>query len=1341
MCIRIPLIFRLFSAVFAIGIFARPAAAETLTWGIGGAGGPGTWDTTTANWYNGISDVTWGNDGAYFTGVTGSTVTIAAPGVTANTLTFNTFGYLVASSTLTLANAATITTQSVDAGINSIITGSAGLVKAGSGFLILGGANTYTGGTTISAGTLQIGNGGAGGILPGDVVNNAVLAFNRSNTQTYAGAISGSGEVTKAGTGTQILTGTNSYAGQTSVTNGTLLFGNAAALSASTSILLSGTSTVGFSFAPLDQTLLGRLQSASQGTVAITEASNSNALDFAAAALPTVSLGATGISTYSGVLTPSGTTYRLGGGGGALTVTSALSGANELALFSGLSGGTVILPNANTHSGGTVINSGTVAIGDNGALGTGTLTFGNQGMLRSTGGARTISNPVVLPNVSGNSALIGGNDAITFTGPMSLSVAGNGLRSILTTNTRLTQISGGLTMTYTGVATGQSPNLGFVGTGDIEVNSPLVSTFSATTYTASNVFAYLPGSTVTISGTGNAWGNGNSRLEATAESTVRIASPAPTWNGVVPNPAAPAARQLFFTPRSGGKITYDLGPLIGTTSATANAGINTTGGTFELIGKSTGTSSLTMVSSFFVYIIGDTTIKIDPNGGAGTSLILNSTSTLGWRTDLGNKGFMNSVLLDASAPGANFVSSGAIISGTATPAPLPLKNGIGSWNVVIKDTTGNIGYATTENPGDVVSNIVRYTGATTLTPTSTGTATNYITSGNLTIDPGVNPSYSTLQINTTGGGTLDLGGDNLVSSRSILVTGSDDYVIQNGTLKGGLHPDGSQGPAMALHYGTGVLTIAAQFETFAGFTKTGPGLVHLTGTNTNLGSTTISGGVLRAVQGVGLSQDSALVLGGGILETSGTLTRSLGTGVGNLLAWTNGVNAASGGFAGYSENPDPASDPLIILIGGTNASPSTWGTESSVFLQSGAALLLNSKTANTMVDYRNTLALGSAIPRVIDVADNPNLTTDFARISGVITGATAPLYKTGAGLLELTGSNNYAAATIIAEGTISTPLLANGGVNSGIGSSSSAASNLVITGTGTLKYTGSGTTSDRLFTVGTGGAAIDASGSGALVLNNTGAMGLDALNSANSIGARTLTLTGTNTLRNTLAAAIGDQSTNATSLTKTGLGTWVLSGTSSYSGDTTVSEGTLLVSSSGVLNAVGDVNVAANAAFGGGGSVGEVLVSSLATLLLEPDTGDTNGLTATQVTLNDDSIMRFSLGTTNGMLTVSNFLAGGGMTNIDLQLNYTGTGLTVGQTLTLVDYTSTTFNTSNVSQFTVSSIGAGPVTGTLFWDVPDSSLKFTVDAIPEPSTWVLLGLGVTFVAARRRIMNVLRNLP
>jgi autotransporter-associated beta strand protein len=102
------------------------------------------------------------------------------------------------------------------------ITGTGGIVKSGTGTFTLNGTNTYSGGTVISAGTLQLGFGGTTGSIVGNVLDNANLAINRSDAFTFGGVISGSGALQQLGAGTTTLTGTNTYTGPTTVTAGTL---------------------------------------------------------------------------------------------------------------------------------------------------------------------------------------------------------------------------------------------------------------------------------------------------------------------------------------------------------------------------------------------------------------------------------------------------------------------------------------------------------------------------------------------------------------------------------------------------------------------------------------------------------------------------------------------------------------------------------------------------------------------------------------------------------------------------------------------------------------------------------------------------------------------------------------------------------------------------------------------------------------------------------------------------------------------------------------------------------------------------------------------------------------
>lgn len=110
------------------------------------------------------------------------------------------------------------------AGYAGVISGDGSLRKTGDGSLTLTGNNSYSGGTTISAGTLQIGDGGTSGSISGDVVNNGILIFDRSDASSLAGAISGSGSLIKRGAGVLAITGNNNYSGNTSVSAGTLQF-------------------------------------------------------------------------------------------------------------------------------------------------------------------------------------------------------------------------------------------------------------------------------------------------------------------------------------------------------------------------------------------------------------------------------------------------------------------------------------------------------------------------------------------------------------------------------------------------------------------------------------------------------------------------------------------------------------------------------------------------------------------------------------------------------------------------------------------------------------------------------------------------------------------------------------------------------------------------------------------------------------------------------------------------------------------------------------------------------------------------------------------------------------
>ncbi|EMH7593565.1 autotransporter outer membrane beta-barrel domain-containing protein [Salmonella enterica] len=254
---------------------------------------------------------------------------------------------------------------------DNAISGSGQVVKSGDETLTLSGTNTYTGGTTISGGTLVATSVDALG--SGDVTDNAVLELNTGGT--FDNAISGSGQVVKSGDDALTLSGNNSYTGGTLISDGTLVASNVDAL---------GTGDV-TDDAMLELNTGGTFDNVTSGSGQVVKSGDET-------------LTLSGANSYTGGTTISGGTLiasnveALGSGDVTNNATLELNTGGDFT--NNISGSgqvvksgdeTLTLSGANSYTGGTTISGGTLVASNVEALGTGSVTD-NATLELNTGG-------------------------------------------------------------------------------------------------------------------------------------------------------------------------------------------------------------------------------------------------------------------------------------------------------------------------------------------------------------------------------------------------------------------------------------------------------------------------------------------------------------------------------------------------------------------------------------------------------------------------------------------------------------------------------------------------------------------------------------------------------------------------------------------------------------------------------------------------------------------------------------------------------------------------------------------------------------------------------------------
>ena len=386
--------------------------------------------------------------------------------------------------------------------------------------------------------------------------------------------------------------------------------------------------------------------------------------------------------------------------------------------------------------------------------------------------------------------------------------------------------------------------------------------------------------------------------------------------------------------------------------------------------------------------------------------------------------------------------------------------------------------------------------------------------------------------------------------------------------------------------GTNAITFTNDTLTGTGFTLTGNAITlggniissGTTGTHTHtlsLGLILNGTRTVTAVTGTTIVIDGTISEGGGsfgfiksgtgVATLSGlnTFTGAISVNQGTLSINSiadSGVNSAIG--AGSTINIGNAAQTGTLIYTGAGGS-----TNRAVVLASistGGGTITNNGSGALI--FTGTFANAGAAAKTFTLSGSNTGANEFqaALVDG--SGGVLSFVKTGAGAWILSGANTFSGAVSISQGSLTVGSIADGGAANALGAGTTINFGSAAQ-TGTLIYTGAGGSTNRavgLVSTGTGGGTITNNGSGALVFTGTFANA--------GAAAKTFTLSGSNTGANEFQAALVDSSGGVLSFVKTGLGTWTLSGTSSFTGALSVNQGALTLTSladSGMNSAAG----------------------------------------------------------------------------------------------------------------------------------------------------------------------------
>jgi fibronectin-binding autotransporter adhesin len=1199
------------------------AGSNTLSGVISGAGNlvmngsaGNTWLVSGANSFTGVTTVTGGTLQAGSSQAFGTSNAMVVNG---GTLDLNTRAIEVASlagtgGNVALTGADLTVNGSASTSYAGSISGVGGLVKRGTSTLTLTGQSTYTGSTTINGGTLALNfstsAGGptsnliaassalsmGGGILAltGAAGEADVQSFNGLNvtagnnkiTATSGaggsmivnfGAINRTGGLVDFGlpsTGAFTTINADGALGGWATVNGTdyaqVVGGNITAFTAyvnkdDAATWVNGdivSDQGGAANTPYSGTVTG---SVALGGLKYTAANNStvtvgagNTLSVDGAIIAAASVGNASQTIQGGSITGGAGGGTLGviqnsTGTGTFTIASTIVDNGGATGFAKAGAGRAALSALNTYSGATTISAGTLSVN----------TIANGGQASAIGASGSASSNLVIEGAT-----------LQYTGATATSDRGFTLAtSGAVTAGTIDVSSAGTNLTFSGQVTSpDDAGLTKIGAGTLTLSNATSNYSGATTISAGTL------SVGTLA-------NGGAASSIGASSSASI-------NLVLQNGGT-----LQYT---GATVASDRGFTLGTGGGVI--GVSNAASTLTLSGTAIGTGSLTKTGAGTLLLSGTNSYSGGTTISAGTlragsaqafgTGLMTLANTAGATLDLNGFNASMSALQGGGPNGGN------VVLGTAT---LTLSGGTGTYAGVISGTGGvtrsGAGIQTMSGCGNT------YSGATTINGSTI--STDCLANG----------------LQASGIGASSSASSNLVLTNGTLTyTGTDVTVNRGFTLAGG---DGG----ITVSSGTTTLGFTGQVTGAGRLRKFGPGSLLLSGTNNYSGGTVVDVGTLRAGStsafGAGgmafNSVDATLDLAGN--NNSVLNLQSLVAGAGHVLLGSATLSITNGSNLNYSGTIDGAGSVIksggpgaAQLLAGCNSSytgsttvTSGWlqvvclangGTNSSIGASTSGAgnLVLNGGTLQYVgaagstdrqftlgsngggldasgsgaINFTSTapVALSGSGSRTLTLTgSNTGNNTLSARLDDPAGGTTA-LTKTGTGTWVLTNaSSTYTGVTTISGGVLAVDKLANGGQASSVGASSLLASNLVIGSGSTLRYTGAGDSTNRLFTLSTGTSFIESSGTGAIVFSNTGSAAYTGS------GNRTLALGGTNTGLNTMGGTIVDGPGGPTTLAKNDSGTWALTGNNTFTGNTVVNDGNLMIGNGGTSGNAGAGNV------------------------------------------------------------------------------------------------------------------------------------------------------------------------